>query len=73
MAGQQMQIAALIKKADPDNERLVIFETAPPCQDFSPIGPGEGARGQLFVASTDFMQAIFDELPDHNTASPLLS
>ena len=37
VAGQQMQIAALIKKADPDNECLVIFETAPPCQDFNPF------------------------------------
>ena len=50
----------------------MLFGAAPPCQDFSLIGPGEGhrgARGRLFSASAEFMQAIFDDLPGYNTAS----
>ena len=56
----------------PNKECLVLFGAAPPCQDFSPIGPGEGhqgARGRLFSVSAEFMQAIFDDLPGYNTAS----
>ena len=66
------KVAATIREADPNKECLVLFGAAPPCQDFSPIGSGDGrqgARGRLFSVSADFVQAIFDELSGYNTAS----
>ena len=53
-----------------DDSLLELVEVG----DFSPIGPGKGhqgarARGRLFSASAEFMQAIFDDLPGYNTAS----
>ena len=66
------KVAATIREADPNKDCLVLFEAAPPCQDFSPIGRGEGhqgATGRLFSVSADFVQAIFDDLPGYNAAS----
>ena len=40
------KVAATIREADPNKECLVLFEAAPPCQDFSRLGPGRATKAQ---------------------------
>ena len=51
-------------------ECLVVFEAAPPCQDFFPIGPAghQGNGGGLFDFSGNFRKAVYAELEGYRTA-----
>ncbi|CAE7343021.1 POLA2, partial [Symbiodinium sp. CCMP2456] len=54
-------VADLIMDADPDALALIVWCAAPPCQDFSRIGQGEGHqgdRGRLFQDSVKFMHEL---------------
>ncbi|CAE7477634.1 PUB3, partial [Symbiodinium sp. CCMP2456] len=61
-------VADLVMDADPDALALIVWCAAPPCQDFSRIGQGEGHqgdRGRLFQDSVEFMHELRARVPKH--------
>ncbi|CAE7346915.1 PUB3, partial [Symbiodinium sp. CCMP2456] len=61
-------VADLIVDADPDALALIVWCAAPPCQDFSRIGQGEGHlgdRGRLFQDAVEFMHELRAQVPKH--------
>ncbi|CAE7595796.1 unnamed protein product [Symbiodinium sp. CCMP2592] len=64
-------VAAAIRKADPTGECTVVVTAAPPCQDFSRIGPATGhagERGSLFLLTVDMFNQILADLSDRRVA-----
>ena len=68
-ADSAQAVAAAIEKAESQAKAIVVVTAAPPCQDFSRIGPAAGHtgdRGGLFLKSVDFVHDVAGLIGDRS-------